>query len=368
MSLDALLARYRELLHLPDPTPVIAALATVAANQLPGDPVWTLLVGPPACGKTEIIDSLTAIPRTVSVSTLTKAGLLSGRGGKAGGLLITHFRTGNGLLLVKDFTTILSEAPATRTEVLAVLREVFDGHVARSLGSTDHVISWAGKLGVIAAVTEEIERHRAQIGLMGERFLHILMPPLIERGALARHALTNTGTRPELRAALADDVADYLNHLPPPTEQPLTPTELQLLSAAADLGSRARSPIIRERGEVELAPQPESPARLATQLERLWQGTRHIGATALQAGNVLRAAILGGIPQQRRRALQALLASDTPMAAGHVAVAARLPSTAAYRALEDLAYLELLTTDTPASGALWAVNDEARSLGQLLRL
>lgn len=77
MSADALaelLACYRELLHLPEPGPVLAALATVAANRLPGDPVWTLLVGPPSSGKTEIVDSLRLLPETASVSTLTKPG------------------------------------------------------------------------------------------------------------------------------------------------------------------------------------------------------------------------------------------------------------------------------------------------------
>jgi hypothetical protein len=78
MTLDELIECYRKLLHLPDPTAVLAALATAAANRLPGDPVWTLLVGPPSSGKTEIIDSLQLLPKAVSVSTVTKASLLSG--------------------------------------------------------------------------------------------------------------------------------------------------------------------------------------------------------------------------------------------------------------------------------------------------
>ena len=129
MQLNDLLGAYDELLYLPDKTPILAALATVAARDIPGPPVWTLLVGPPASGKTEIIDSLHLIHGAVSISTLTKASLLSGRAGGAGGLLLTHFRDGGGPLLVKDFTTILSEPPATRTEIIATLREVYDGHI-----------------------------------------------------------------------------------------------------------------------------------------------------------------------------------------------------------------------------------------------
>src|SRR5829696_9242091 len=101
MQLNDLLGHYDELLYLPDKTPVLAALATVAAQDIPGPPVWTLLVGPPSSGKTEIIDSLHLVNGAVSLSTLTKASLLSGRTGGAGGLLLTHFPGGRGLLLSK---------------------------------------------------------------------------------------------------------------------------------------------------------------------------------------------------------------------------------------------------------------------------
>src|SRR5829696_3429780 len=107
MQLNDLLGNYDELLYLPNKTPVLAALATVAAQNIPGPPVWALLVGPPSSGKTEIIDSLRLIEGAVSVSSLTKASLLSGRTGGAGGLLLTHFNRGRGLLLVKDLTTVL---------------------------------------------------------------------------------------------------------------------------------------------------------------------------------------------------------------------------------------------------------------------
>src|SRR5262245_18581752 len=43
--LDQLIATYRRHLHLPDPGPLYAVLGTVAANRMPGDPVWLMLVG-----------------------------------------------------------------------------------------------------------------------------------------------------------------------------------------------------------------------------------------------------------------------------------------------------------------------------------
>jgi hypothetical protein len=176
---------------LPDQTAVLAALATVAARDIPGPPVWMLLVGPSFSGKTEIIDSLRLVKGAVSVSTLTKASLLCGRTGGAGGLLLTHFGNGRGLLLVKDVTTILSEATGTRTEIIATLREVYDGHITRAVGTRDNLLTWNGRISFLGAVTEEIEQHRATIALMGERFVYVPMPAAHEaRAEIARTAIT----------------------------------------------------------------------------------------------------------------------------------------------------------------------------------
>ena len=168
MRLDDLIEVYRELLHLPDPTPLLAALAAVAANMLPaGDPVWVLLVGPPASGKSEIIDSLRGVPGAVSVSTMTPASLLSAHTQGGGGFLRTQFSTGRGLLLVKDLTSVLNGDPAARDELLSMLREVYDGHIERAVATNKAPLAWAGKIGLISGVTEAIEQYRDIIALMG---------------------------------------------------------------------------------------------------------------------------------------------------------------------------------------------------------
>jgi hypothetical protein len=342
VTLDDLLAYYRQLLHLPDPTAVLAALGTVAANQLPGDPVWTLLVGPPSSGKTEIIDSLRLVPKAVSVSTVTKASLLSGRTGGRGGLLLTHFSDGTGLLLVKDLTSILSEAPAARAEILATLREVFDGHVTRAVGTRDDPLEWAGKLGFLGAVTEEIEQHRAAIGLMGDRFVYVPMPSNdTTRAEVAHRAITNGGKQPTMRQDLAEAVATFITDLD--TDQPptRTPEDDAWLVAAADFASRARSPVLRDQRtrEIELVPEPELPARLVGEFSQLWNGLTIIGATDAQTRQVILAAALGGIPKLRRHALLALLDAGEPLRTAQVMVRMRTPEQTTRRALDELAAL-----------------------------
>ena len=129
--IDQTLSVFDHWLILRDTTPVYAVLATVAANMLPGDPVWLGLIGPPSSVKTEILNSLSMLPHVVQAATLTPAGLLSGTPkkqqdkGAKGGLLrqIGDF----GIIVLKDFGSVLSMRADNKAETLAALREVYDG-------------------------------------------------------------------------------------------------------------------------------------------------------------------------------------------------------------------------------------------------
>src|SRR5579863_5031277 len=79
--------------HMVDTGSVEIALGAYAANRLPGDPVWLMLVGPSSGGKGEIMNPISALPHVREAATITEAALLSGtsknnRGqGSSGGLL-----------------------------------------------------------------------------------------------------------------------------------------------------------------------------------------------------------------------------------------------------------------------------------------
>src|SRR6516225_5459385 len=147
--IDETLEVFERWLLLKNHIPILATLGTVSANMLAGDPVWLGLIGPSSCGKTEILDALSELPCVARVSTLSMPGLLSGTPrqqqgqGATGGLLR---QVGNpGIIVCKEFSSILFMRPDTRTDLLNALREIYDGRWVRHVGSGGgNVLIWSG--------------------------------------------------------------------------------------------------------------------------------------------------------------------------------------------------------------------------------
>ena len=140
-----------------------------------------------------------------------RAGLLSGTPKKShakgaqGGLLrqIGDF----GIIVLKDFGSILSMHTETRAEVLAALREIYDGAWTRHLGTDGgRTLAWKGKVGLLFAATGVIDSHYAVIGSMGDRFLLSRLAP-VGRGQFNR-AMKHVGDgTKQMRKELAEAVA-----------------------------------------------------------------------------------------------------------------------------------------------------------------
>ena len=237
------LAVFERWLILPNKTPVYAVLGTVAANLLPGDPVWLGVIGPPSSAKTEILNSISMLPRVVQAATLTPAGLLSGTSKKQydkeakGGLLrqIGDF----GIIALKDFGSVLSMRPDAKAEILAALREIYDGAWTRHLGTDGgRTLSWSGKIALLFAATGVIDAHYGVIGAMGDRFLLSRLAP-VEKGQFSR-ALQHMGAgTTRMRKELAEAVAGlFAGRRPEP--RPISPEEIDRIDRMIMLVVRLR--------------------------------------------------------------------------------------------------------------------------------
>ena len=308
MDLEQLLEIFRKYLYLPDTGAVEVTLGAIAANRLPGDPVWLLLlVGPPSSGKTEILSSLSLLPDIHEVSTIMQAGLLSGSAGKGagvtGGLLAEIGRFG--VIACKDFTSILSASPDARTTVMAALREIYDGKWIRHLGTSGgRVVAWKGKVGFVGAVTEVIDLHAATIGTMGERFVFYRLPELDdeERLELGHASMGLTGSQDAMRLELAEEVEGFLAGAKLSPELPeLSSDKIDRLVLLADLATKCRSSVERSGHdrEIELVPQSEALGRLQSELVQLGRGLTWIGVGPERIDELLAKVALDGDVQEQ---------------------------------------------------------------------
>src|SRR6266571_9543395 len=173
-------------------------LCAAAAEKLSGDPPWVLVVGGSGAAKTETVAPLTGAG-AVTISTITgEAALLSGTPAKSraknatGGLLR---KVGpSGLLVVKDFTSILSMNRDTRALVLAALREIYDGHWSRNVGTDGgFTLTWKGRIVVIGAVTTAWDAAHQVVSTMGDRFVLVRLRTGDHRRAAGRQSMANVG-------------------------------------------------------------------------------------------------------------------------------------------------------------------------------
>jgi hypothetical protein len=366
-TVDRVIAAFRRWLYLPDPGPLLAVLGALAANRLEGDPVWLLLVAPPGGGKSELVGAVTGLTDVYPAATLTEAALLSGTPKREhddaakGGLLraIGAF----GVLLCKDFGSVLNMNRDARASLLAALREVYDGSWTRHVGTDGgKTLHWQGKVGLIGGCTPTIDRHHAVMGAMGERFVLYRLPNA-DADEQARRALAHAGRERQMREELAEAVNTLFGQgLREPV--PLVDDERERLISLTTLTVRCRSAVERDghSREVELIPESEAPTRLIVVLAQLLAGLNAIGVEREQSWAIVTKAALDSMPALRRAVLDVLF-QETDVPTPAIAEAVRHPTSTTRRALEDLAAHRVVKRTPQGQGKAdhWSLTEFARS-------
>ena len=248
-----------------------------------------MVISGPGNAKTETVQSVSAIDGAVVVSTITSEGALlsatpqkSRSKGATGGLLR---RIGKrGLLVIKDFTSILSAGRELRAAMLAALREVHDGKWVRNVGTDGgQTLIWEGRIVVIGACTTAWDQAHAVISIMGDRFVLVRSDSYTGRLAAGEHAIRNTGREPAMRQEMANVVAGLIATVAD-RDYPLAEDDATRILAAADLVTLARTGVrLDYRGDVIDAHAPEMPTRFAKQLTQIMRGGRAIGMGQTEA-------------------------------------------------------------------------------------
>ena len=346
-----------ELLTLSDYVPVRVSLATYGANFLNQVPLWMMMVAPPSSGKTERLGSMYKLSHTEVVSDLTKSSLLSGTAKKeidknaTGGLLTKLDKFG--FLIFKDMTSLLSKNKDAASEIFGAFREIYDGDYSRHFGSDGGTQKeWHGRLGIIAAVTSEIEKHRSAFSAMGDRFLTVRVYNSDElRMEQARAALRNSGTESRIRLELQELTKQLFQGFLPNTElgiDSLTYINDCIVPLAAFVAV-CRTPVERSAysRDTEFIHTTEGYARLAKQLYGLFRGCIVTGCSLAEAWRITLRVGLDTIPEQRAQALRSVLkhereTNQSVFTLDQLCLETRLSSSANRRIIDELYSVSVL--------------------------
>lgn len=269
----AALCDYLELnFYRPDTMALDIALTVCAAQFEPQmESIWLFVVGPSGSGKTSIIiNCCSDIPNAHILGKITPHTFLSGFTGKKDASLLQRIQSG--ILLFKDFTTILSLRQESRTEIASQIREIADGYFCSDTGSKDKD-EWRGKMSAIAAVTPIIEHYWALLRNMGDRFIQVRWPRL-DGMKTAEMSRKQQGREHEIAAEMRRLTLEFFAGAPkiaiPPPD--LSDAQARRLSALAEIVSHLRANVERATEgarEIKDMPQIEQTGRLGKALPAL---------------------------------------------------------------------------------------------------
>jgi len=251
---------------------VDVVLATIAANKWPGYPTWLMVMAPPGSGKTDLLCRMRH-EDVLMVSQLTPNSLISGyRGGGGDPSLLA--RLDGKIMLVKDFTAILTAPRDARDAVIGILRDAYDGESSRSLGNLG-LQTYQARFTVIAAVTPVYEHYYSVAQQLGERFLTFRMRH-IDEDRVAKASFDNMQGDDRPLSRIESAFAAYIQHVHvPKISQMIFPNKYRRrLIDLAVLTAACRTHVHRSgpRRAISAAPQKETAGRLVRQLARIMMG------------------------------------------------------------------------------------------------
>ncbi len=368
---------WRNWFHSPDPALLFASLGTIAGHMLPGPPVWLMLVGQASSGKTEVIMASSGVPReivpTALVSSLKESSMLSGtpakeRTKKSTGGILPQLEP-QGVLLLKDFTSVLQMDRDERGKCLAALREVYDGEWTRPVGTDGgRELHYKGKCSALGGVTPVIDNYHSVMVSMGERFMYFRLP-LVNGYAQARVAMENAPWHSMIQESTRAAVSELFQSLVIPDTLPtLDGDDLYRMTALANIITVCRAPVERDprTHEILSISPPEGPARVSKSLNQLFQGMQVIGVHRDESWRIISKVAMDSMSAVRLMIIQTLSmgegANSFPSyTSEQVSTILKYPATPIRRALEDLETTQFIARNKTEKSHTWALTPFAKN-------
>ena len=375
MTNEELYATYKKWLYMPDTMVLDLMFGTVFANRLEGDPVWLFFVAPPAGSKSELLMSLSWAEECYPLTSLTPHALVSGTQwgpGKDPSLLPQLDRK---VLVLKDFTTILSMNYAARDEIFGILRDIYDGRTEKSFGN-GLKREYKVKFGILAGVTPVIETFSTMNQSLGERFLRYRLPLDTKRSEEQKilKAIKNVNNELKMRAELCQAAASIIARKNPEHDvmPQFTERYLPKVVALAQLAAWLRGVVDRDKftQQVLYKPSSEVGTRMAKQLVKLAMGVGIFRGTRLLEAyeyNCIKHVAVDSCPQRAVMILSALYQAEKQenlamLKTKEIVDRTFLPQATVLRMMEDLNLLRLVQRVEVNGNFHWRLTKDVKAL------
>ncbi len=374
-TLDQVHAVFNKWFFLRNTDAIDVMLATVLSQQIDGSPVWMFLVGPPGSAKTAIISSLEEVDQTHATSTLTAPSLISGANfaGVGDPSLIPKLQ--GKVLVVKDFTSILSLPDREQKEIFGILRDAYDGRCSKSFGN-GVVRKYESRFTVLAASTPRIYDLAEQHQSLGERFLKFMVGDNLHHMSendIIRRAIENSDRETTMRHELQGVVKAYLEKTCAGRTVPSLPDQwLSKIVSLAKFGARLRGSVSRDTYNNEIMrsrPTAEVGTRLGQQLAKLSRGIAMVygrsEVTEVEY-HLIKKVMLDTISQRNEDVLRTMIHAMggakvlAPISMRELAVKTHYPFATIQRLMQDLIALQIVKRVGAGVASTWTLSEYVR--------
>ena len=246
--------------------------ATAISVNMPGEPLWIFVKGPPSCGKSTVIEAFGGNNKYFDyVSKLTATALISGHREGDSQLPKMDGKT----LFIKDLTVLLGMPEGIQQQLWDLLRDCYDGYVKIPYGNGPPKEFTGFKFCCIAGVTGAIDRHNDSD--MGARWLKMdFLGNDFDEDAHMDFAMSNAKHKAESKSSLLHAILGYYRYLAenfsedklPPFSKEETPELYNKIKMLARLVARLRTKVASDRYEGLITrPESEVASRLGIQFQ-----------------------------------------------------------------------------------------------------
>lgn len=350
-------------------------MAVVLSQKIDGSPVWMFLVGPPGSAKTAMVTALQEVNNTYSTSTLTAPSLISGANFAGAGDPSLIPKLKDKILVVKDFTSILSLPDREQKEIFGILRDAYDGRCGKSFGNGVER-HYESRFTVLAATTPRIYDLAEQHAALGERFLKFLVGDNLHHESetdVIKRAIENADRETAMREELQDVMKAFMERTCKDRAHPTMSKEILMrIVALAKFGARMRGSVSRDfyRNDIVTSrPMAEVGTRLGQQLAKLARGLAMLydkpAVTEIEY-TLVKKVMLDTISQRNEDVLRTIVAAMgghenlSSITMRELAIKTGYPFPTIQRLMQDLQALQIVKKQGAGAVSAWVLSDYVR--------